>query len=139
MAEPRKRGLPYVATEKDRKTVELMTAAGIEQEAMCKCLGISQDTLARHYRTELDTAAERANAQVAATLFRRATNPTDPSGVTAAIWWTKTRMRWKEKTETALTGADGGAIKVEDANALQAMKSVAELMRHLAEQKAKGD
>lgn len=129
----------YEPTEKDRKTVELMTAAGIEQEAMCKCLGISQDTLAKHYRTELDTAAERANAQVAATLFKRATSTSDPSGVTAAIWWTKTRMKWKEKSETALTGADGGAIKVEDASALQAMKSIADLMRHLAEKKAAGD
>lgn len=103
---------PYQPTERDRDTVKVMVAAGIEHANIARCLRIAQMTLRKHFREEIDTSAERANAQVAGVLFKRATNPSDPSGVTAAIWWTKTRMGWKEKNETAITGADGKELIV---------------------------
>jgi hypothetical protein len=34
---------------------------------------------------------------------------------TAAIWWSKTQMRWAETQKHELTGADGSAIKTEHA------------------------
>jgi len=77
-----------------------------------------------------------ADAEVASKLFHRATgyeHPEDdirvvdhsivitptikhyPPDTTAAIFWLKNRRPdlWRDKVENALTGADGGAVKVE--------------------------
>ena len=85
---------PMEPTAEDRTLVETMSAVGIPQESIARCIcgGISVDTLARHFREELDTAATLANAKVAGTLFNKALD----GDVTAMIWWTKTRMSWKE-------------------------------------------
>jgi hypothetical protein len=49
------------------------------------------------YRPELDRAETEANAKVAESLFRKATGE-GSQAVTAAIFWLKTRARWKEPT-----------------------------------------
>jgi hypothetical protein len=74
-----------------------MAGCGAPQADIGIVLGISDVTLAKHYHLELDRGMARANAKVAECLFRMATNPT-PSGptVTAAIFWAKTRMGWRE-------------------------------------------
>jgi hypothetical protein len=51
---------PHVPTDDSRRTVELMTMAGITQEGVARVLDISVDTLGRHYRTELDTSVDKA-------------------------------------------------------------------------------
>jgi hypothetical protein len=88
---------PHQPTEQTRRTVETMSGYGVPQADIGIVLGISDVTLAKHYRLELDRGMARANAKVAECLFRMATNPT-PSGptVTAAIFWAKTRMGWRE-------------------------------------------
>lgn len=98
-------------TEETREWVERMSAAGIQQENIARALGIHRETLAIHYREQLDGAADRANTQVARTLFAKATDP-DMSGpsVTAAIFWLKTRGGWKETDRHEMTGADGGPL-----------------------------
>src|SRR5690349_7090011 len=98
---------PYQPSERDRQTVEIMTAAGIDQPSIGLCLGISHPTLRKHFKRELATAAQRANAKVAASLFQKATSPDHPGAVTAAIWWSKTRMGWKETQVNEHTGKDG--------------------------------
>jgi hypothetical protein len=49
-------GIEYTPTDKDRHAVEMMAAAGITQEGIARVLEICVDTLAKYYRTELDTS-----------------------------------------------------------------------------------
>jgi hypothetical protein len=62
----------HVPDAKSRKYVEEMSAVGITQENIAKVIGISVDTLATHYRDELDNAAARANAAVGRSLWLQA-------------------------------------------------------------------
>jgi hypothetical protein len=106
--EKRGRGQPpHEPTEKTRATVKAMSAYGIPQEQVARVLDIDSKTLRLHYRDELDLGVIEANAQVAKTLFQQATKE---GNTTAAIWWTKSRMGWKEKQELQHTGEGGGPM-----------------------------
>jgi hypothetical protein len=89
---------PHEPSEKTRAEVSALVSFGNSQEEIAGYLGISHDTLARHYRDELDNSVVRANAKVAAKLFRKAIDGDD---IKAQIFWLKTRARWREKDETA--------------------------------------
>jgi hypothetical protein len=99
---------PYEPSEQDRKTVRAMTAYGITQEQLITVLGITSKTLRKHFRKELNTAAIEANAQVAGSLFRKAS----AGDVISMIFWLKTRAGWKEPPQE-VGGIDGNPIKVE--------------------------
>jgi hypothetical protein len=100
---------------RDRERVKLMTIAGICQDDVAKVIGISKPTLELHYREELDLAMIEANSRVAGNLFMMATgNRESKTTVTAAIWWTKARMGWKDTSRVESTGADGGPVQVEN-------------------------
>jgi hypothetical protein len=101
---------PHKPTEQQRKTVKAMSAYGIPQHDIARVLGIHDDTLREHYRDELDKANAEACARVAENLFRKATGDGRES-VTAAIFWLKTRARWKETSVQEHTGPDGGPIE----------------------------
>jgi hypothetical protein len=96
-------------TEKTRATVKAMSAYGIPQEQVARVLDIDSKTLRLHYRDELDLGVIEANAQIAKTLFNQGVK----DGNTAAlIWWTKSRMGWKERQEIAHTDAEGNNIAI---------------------------
>jgi len=85
----------HVPSEDDKKKVSSFAAVGITQEDIARVLKIDPQTLRKHYREELDTAATLANASIGGKLFRKA-----QEGDTAClIWWTKSRMGWSEKKE----------------------------------------
>jgi len=58
---------------------------------------ISEPTLRSAFRKEIDTGKATADAQVARNLHKLACG-SGSGAVSAAIWWTKTRMGWKEST-----------------------------------------
>ena len=91
---------PFEPTEHHREVVSNMTACGITQEQVALYLDIDVKTLTKYFRRELDVAAIEANAKVARSLFVKATT----GDMTAAIWWTKTRMGWKERQDVNHTG-----------------------------------
>lgn len=99
---------PFEPTAEQRSKVEAMASCGIPHEQMALVIGITDDTLRKYFRHELDTAAPLANLAVGKTLFAKAVG----GDVTAAIWWTKTRMGWKEKQEIAHTDAEGNSLAV---------------------------
>ena len=84
----------FKPTEEERKLVEQMSAVGIPQSNIAMVIrdGIDDKTLRKHFRKELDTAATKANAKIGGTLFNKAVN----GDTSAAIFWAKTRMGWKE-------------------------------------------
>lgn len=116
---------PYKPTEQDRKTVEAMSASGITQEDICLVIGVTRKTLRKHFTEELDTAATKANAKIAQSLFNKAI----AGDTTAAIWWTKARMRWSEKKEHELSGPNGGPIQAE--STVVSVEQAAELITQL--------
>jgi hypothetical protein len=83
---------PHAPTDQTRRSVEAMAGCGIPQMQIALSIGISDETLRKHYRRELDLGVIEANAKVAETLFRQATVE---GNTAAAIWWTKARMGWR--------------------------------------------
>lgn len=94
-------------TEASRKLVLTLAGYGVPQEEIARQVGINAETLRIHYRKELDSGTARANAQVAASLFRKATSD-GPQSTAAAIFWMKTRAGWKETTVNQHVGDDDG-------------------------------
>jgi hypothetical protein len=87
-----------------RRQVEAMAAYGIPETDIATVIEIDPKTLRRHYRKELSTGHIKANTRVAENLYRKATGE-GREAVTAAIFWLKTRARWKETSihETEVT------------------------------------
>jgi len=129
MARPRKDGTPaqgnpggknpYQPEEADRKRVEAMTGYGLTHDQIASVIGISDETLRKYFRRELDTGAALANSRVAQNLYKWATSD-KPGAVAASIFWTKTRMGWREVTRQEHTGPDGGPIQTESRKILDA-------------------
>jgi hypothetical protein len=86
----------HVPTEATRSQVDAMAGYGVPEHSISAVLKINPKTLRKHYRDELDTAHIRANSAVAQSLFRKAIGD-GPQSVTAAIFWAKTRMGWKDR------------------------------------------
>jgi hypothetical protein len=104
--EKRPRGRPpHVPADRDRRQVEVMTGLGLTQEQIGKILGVSEDTLQRHYADEITNGVAKANAQVAQNLFNIATSR-DSGAVAAAIFWMKTRGKWRETNHLVHSGDD---------------------------------
>ena len=78
-----------------RRQVEALAGYGVPEAEIAGLVGIDAKTLRKHYRHELDHGHTKANAKVAENLYRKATGEGRES-VTAAIFWLKTRARWKE-------------------------------------------
>lgn len=93
---------PHEPTDKNRKLVLTLTGYGVTEVAVGRELGISVPTLTKYYRNELDCGVDKANAQVAQSLFLKATGDGSQS-VSAAIFWLKTRAGWRETTEHIIT------------------------------------
>lgn len=101
----------FKPTDEERKLVEQMCAVGIPQESICLVVrdGIDDKTLRKHFRRELDTAKIKANAKVGGALFNKIMN-----GDTAAgIFWAKTQMGWKEKSQIELEHGGNVNLNVE--------------------------
>jgi hypothetical protein len=91
---------PYEPDEQTRKYVESMSAGGLNQEEIARVVGVCVETLQKYYGDELDTAAIKANAAVAKSLWLQAVGGPgqdwEKVNPTSAIFWAKTRMGWKE-------------------------------------------
>lgn len=101
--------LPFVPTDPERKQVEALSGYGlpIDQIGALVRDGIHVDTLRAHFSNELQSGKAKANAQVGKTLFQKVM----AGDTTAAIWWSKTQMRWAETQKHELTGADGAPLE----------------------------
>ena len=99
----------FKPTDPERKQVEALSGYGlpIEQIAVLVRGGIDTDTLRKHFATELISGKAKANGQVGKTLFQKVM----AGDTTAAIWWSKTQMRWAETKKHELTGADGAPLE----------------------------
>ncbi len=104
---------PYEPTVKDRMQVESMVGFGLTQAQICGVMRIDLKTLRKYYSDELVNGEAKAIAQVAQSLFKKATGDGSQS-VTAAIFWLKTRARWKDTTAHEISGPNGGPVQTID-------------------------
>lgn len=82
----------HIPSEAIRQLVNLHATVGTRQEIIAGLIGISEPTLVKYYRAELDQALAKANAAVGGALYRKAMD----GDTTAMIFWMKTRARWRE-------------------------------------------
>ena len=120
-------GRLYQPTDESRRHVTTMVGFGIQQNQIADMLEIDKKTLHKHYRRELDTGMTQANLRVVQSLYN---NATQHMNVAAQIWWTKTRMGWKEAQDLNIGGTpvpimvvtgvsrqlkgDGGGVTIKD-------------------------
>lgn len=86
----------YKWDETAARTVETMAGFGVPQDYIAGSLKITDDTLRRHYRKELDSGTAKANMAVAQSLYRKAISDDHPQAASSAMFWLKTRAGWKE-------------------------------------------
>ena len=101
--------MAFKPTDAERKQVEALSGYGlpIDQIGALVRDGIHVDTLRAHFSSELVSGKAKANGQVGKTLFQKA----KAGDTTAAIWWSKTQMRWAETQKHEVTGADGSPLE----------------------------
>ena len=93
----------HAPTDAQRQTVQLHTTVGTIQPVIAQLLGITEKTLRKHYRDELDLSRAKANATIGGALFNKA-----KGGDTAAmIFWMKTQAGWRETMVVDNTSSDG--------------------------------
>lgn len=101
-------GALHQPSDETRAQVFALSSFGVNQDEIGKFLGISDDTLRKHYAAELDRASVERNAEVAAFLFRSASGSTIADGASysdclkAAMFWLKTRAQWRETNNLQL-------------------------------------
>lgn len=101
-------GVAHKPDDESRRIVKMLSAVGTRHEDIASKLDITDDTLRKHYRKELDEGRIEANASVAQTLFQQAKN----GNTTAAIFWLKTRAQWRETGNLEISGPNGAPITV---------------------------
>lgn len=84
----------FKPTPEERKQVEAMAGYGLPHEHIGQLIrdGIHRDTVCKYFEKELERGKAKANLKIGQTLFQRAVN----GDTTAAIWWSKTQMKWSE-------------------------------------------
>jgi hypothetical protein len=99
----------FEPTDSERKQVEALSGYGLPLEQIAVLLrdGISVETLTKYFESELVSGKAKANAGVGRTLHQKAM----AGDTTAAIWWSKTQMRWREVQQHEVTGANGAPIE----------------------------
>ena len=109
---------PFIKKEEDAKLVEALTIAGVTQTLIAQIVKISEPTLRKNFRKELDTSKARANAVISQALFKKAKD----GNVVAQIFWLKTQAGWKEKNHYELTGKDGDKLFTEERQLIEIRK-----------------
>jgi hypothetical protein len=105
---------PIPTTDKDRAVVKAMSAFGASPKDIGAVIGMSERSVQRKFRGELRTGYIEANAKVARTIYEQAI----AGNMTAAIFWAKCRMGWRDVNRTEITGENGGPIRNVDVTKL---------------------
>ena len=109
---------PHVPTDLLRKQVAHFIAMGASVEKTAELVGISRSTLQRHYKHEIQTAADIADLNVAANLFKVATSDAPQAAPAAQFWLSRRSKAFKEVKAVELTGKDGRPIEIDHRHAV---------------------
>lgn len=91
----------HVPSDEIRKQVKTYAAVGITQVQLCRAIGISDEVFRTHYLDDYEIGKVHAVAQVAGSLYKRATEGKD---LGAAIFYLKSQAGWRETPQVELNG-----------------------------------
>jgi len=100
-------------TDATTKTVVALYSFGVPQSQIADYVGIDSNTLRKYYLPEMKMAKTGANGTVAKFLFNAASGNALEDGaqygdcLRAAMFWAKTQMKWRERTDINHTSDDG--------------------------------
>lgn len=110
----RVRVFKHKITDETRLVVKYYAFAGHKQEEIAAAMGVSLDTLQRHYRYELDHATQEIGARLAHRLVSIALHGHGKEAVTALIFLLKSRVGFREEpTKHEFDITVGGTIQHE--------------------------
>ncbi len=113
---------PHEPSAQTRAEVSALKSFGVAQSDIANYIGVDDKTLRKHYREELDNAQTKADANVAKFLYNAASGKALDAGasyadcVRAAMFWAKTRMKWRETDNEAQGNGNPITINVVDPN-----------------------
>lgn len=99
-----------------------MAAMGFVGTEIARVMGVTVKTLRKYCRDDLDTAASKAVAAVALSLYKQATDPTKPN-VVAGIFFLKAKGGWRDSDAKGLLEAAEGKKAARNAAAAKVASS----------------
>lgn len=96
---------PFMPTENERKKVAAMSGYGVPVDGIAAVVrdGIHVSTLYEHFSKEIAQGRAKASSKVGQTLYQKAIG----GDTTALIWYTKSRMGWKETQKHEIESPEG--------------------------------
>lgn len=99
----------FEPTDLQRELVLSHAAVGTPQAIIAEELNISEDTLQRHFRKELDQGLARANSRLGSVLYKGAL---DGDTKKLEMWFDRRGgAEWQKKTGVELSGPGGGPVE----------------------------
>lgn len=95
---------PRQFTELERQRVWGAAAAGMSQTNIARMMRCDEKTLRKYCSDVLESASDEAIVNVATSLYNRAVNGEGREAVAAAIFWLKTRARWRDVADAPAQG-----------------------------------
>jgi hypothetical protein len=86
----------FVFSDAERARVQKLSGDGLPYDQIAALIGIDKETLAKHFRKDILLGQAIANEEVGSQFKRDAMSGEQPG---MAIWWTKSRMGWRESKE----------------------------------------
>lgn len=125
---------PHHPTERERADVRLLSGCGVTQDVIARRIGRSKGWLQKWCRKEMDDGIAEMHAGVAKRIAQAALN----GNMTAAIFYAKTKMGWRETDRHEHTGEGGGPIQHEHADKQKVAAFIAKLEALAARQNPDG-
>ena len=97
--------VPYTENFADADKVLKAAGAAMTIKEICALIGISEPTLRRCYRAELDSGHAIAISKVANVAFQIATDVNHPKVAQMAQFWLRSRGKWQLNDNVTVTGA----------------------------------
>lgn len=108
----------YKPTDEDRRQVKALVGFGLTIPQIAIVMDKGEATIKRHFKTELRSGKLVANAKVAQSLFKVATEGKGSPQVSAAIFWLKTQGRWSTVERVHVSGLPPPPDKLADLRGL---------------------
>lgn len=102
---------PHVPADADRQKVMVMVSMGMARKDIAMVMGMSDNTLSKHYANELATGDKILGQAIVANLARQALKD-DFKAAASAMFWAKTRLGWRETDRVEHTGPDGKGLTI---------------------------
>jgi hypothetical protein len=104
--------LAHKPTEQSRKLVRQLSGMATPHDAIAAFVEISDITLRKYYRQDLDRGRAEANLKVVQALFRNATRENNPN-VVAQMFWLKNQAGWKDMGIVTTPGDSVNTLTIE--------------------------